>query len=62
MVTNDRFEKIFELYRNEMNWSKIRFEFDGDEIHPKATPEDYQMNDGEILDAYFLSTKTNDSQ
>ena len=54
LMENDHFEKIFRLFQKEMNCRNIRFELDGDEIHPGETPEDYQMNDGEILDAFLL--------
>jgi hypothetical protein len=52
----DRFEIIFDAYKRDMKSDDIRFEFDGDTLHPHATPNDYEMVDGEILDAFILST------
>jgi hypothetical protein len=54
MMDTDRFEIIFNAYERDMKSSNIRFEFDGDTIHPHATPMDYDMVDGEILDAFIL--------
>jgi len=56
MMDTDPFETIFEAYKRDMKSSNIRFEFDGDTLHPKATPSEYDMTDGEILDAFILTT------
>jgi hypothetical protein len=56
MSDTDRFETIFDAYKRDMKSNEIRFEFDGDKIHPHATPNDYDMIDGEIIDAFILST------
>jgi hypothetical protein len=39
-----------------MKWNDIRFEFDGDTLHPHATPNDYEMVDDEIFYAFIFST------
>lgn len=54
LMATDHFEKIFRPFQNEIQCRKVRFELDGDEIHPGETPEDYQMDDGEVLDAFLL--------
>lgn len=54
LLATEHFQKIFRLFQNEIQCRKVRFELDGDEIHPGETPEDYQMDDGEILDAFLL--------
>lgn len=56
MMDTDRFQIIFDAYKRDMNSTNIRFEFDGDKLDPRATPNDYDMIDGEILDAFILST------
>jgi len=56
MMDTDRFEIIFDQYKCDMKSTNIRFEFDGDTLHPHATPIDYDMVDGEILDAFILPT------
>jgi len=56
MMDTDRFEIIFDQYKCDMKSTNIRFEFDGDTLHPHATPMDYDMVDGEILDAFILPT------
>jgi len=56
MMDSDRFETIFDAYKRDMKSMNIRFEFDGDTLHPHATPIDYDMVDGEILDAFILPT------
>jgi len=56
MSDTDHFEIIFNAYKRDMKSTNIRFEFDGDTLHPRATPNDYDMVDGEILDAFILST------
>ena len=62
MDTN-RFETIFDAYKRDMRSSDIRFEFDGDTLHPRATPNDYDMVDGEILDAFIsYPTSTNSNK
>ncbi len=55
-MDTDRFQIIFDAYKRDMKSTDIRFEFDGDTLHPHATPNDYDMVDGEILDAFILST------
>jgi hypothetical protein len=55
-MDTDRFQIIFDAYKRDMKTTDIRFEFDGDKLHPHATPNDYDMVDGEILDAFILST------
>ncbi|CAF1151180.1 unnamed protein product [Rotaria sp. Silwood1] len=59
MLDTDRFEIIFETYKHDVKSTNIRFEFDGYTLHPHATPSDYDMTDGEILDAFILSTSSN---
>ena len=61
MVETDRFEPILTTYKRDMKSSHIRFEFDGETIHPQATPTDYEMVDGDILDAFILPTPTQSS-
>ncbi len=39
-----------------MKSTNILFEFDGNTLHPHATPMEYDMVDGEILDAFILPT------
>jgi hypothetical protein len=56
MMDSDRFEIIFDAYKCDMKSTNIRFEFDGDTLHPHATPMDYDMVDGQILDAFILPT------
>lgn len=56
MMDTDHFETIFNNYKRDMKSTNIRFEFDGDTLDPRATPNDYDMIDGEILDAFILST------
>jgi hypothetical protein len=56
MMDSDRFEMIFDAYKRDMKSTNIRFEFDGDTLNPHATPIDYDMIDGEILDAFILPT------
>ncbi len=53
-MDSDRFQTIFDVYKRDMKSTNIRFEFDGDTLHPHATPMDYDMVDGEILDAFIL--------
>ena len=55
-MDSDRFQVIFDAYKRDMKSTNIRFEFDGDTLHPHATPLDYEMMDGEILDAFILPT------
>jgi hypothetical protein len=68
MLDTDRFETIFETYKRDMKSTNIRFEFDGDTLDPRATPNDYEMVDGEILDAFILpptsenKSKTNNAK
>jgi hypothetical protein len=57
-MDTDRFEIIFDAYKRDMKSTNIRFEFDGDTLHPHATPIEYDMVDGEILDAFILPTST----
>ncbi|CAF0726486.1 unnamed protein product [Adineta steineri] len=62
MLDTDHFEIIFNAYKNDMKSTNIRFEFDGDTLNPRATPNDYDMVDGEILDAFIsLPTSTNNN-
>ena len=56
MMDTDRFEIAFDAYKRDTKSTNIRFEFDGETLHPHATPIDYDMTDGEILDAFILST------
>lgn len=59
MLATDRFETIFDAYKRDMKATNIRFEFDGDTLDPRATPNDYEMVDGEILDAFILTQTSN---
>ncbi len=52
----DRFEIIFDAYQCDMKSTNFRFEFDGNTLHPHATLMDYDMVDGEVLDAFILPT------
>ncbi len=62
-MDTDRFERIFNAYKHDMKSTNIRFEFDGDTLHPRATPNDYEMVDGEILDAFIIpSISTNNKK
>jgi hypothetical protein len=62
-MDTDRFETIFNAYKHDMKSTNIRFEFDGDTLHPRATPNDYDMVDGEILDAFIIpSISTNSNK
>ena len=62
MLATDSFEIIFEAYKRDMKATNIRFEFDGDKLDPRATPNDYEMVDGEILDAFILAQTSNNSK
>jgi hypothetical protein len=52
----DLFEIIFNAFKRGMKPNDTRFEFDGDKLHSHATPNYYDIIDGEILDAFILST------
>jgi hypothetical protein len=54
MMDFDRFKIIFDVYQRDMKSTNTRFEFDGNILHPHGTPMDYDMVDGEILDAFIL--------
>lgn len=56
LLDSEPFEKIFHIYQREMKSQEIRFEFDGETLHPRATPSDFDMNDGDILDAFIPSS------
>ena len=58
-MDTDRFEKIFDQYKNDYQLTDVRFEFDGETIHPKALPTDYEIDDGEVLDAFIISKSNN---
>ncbi|CAF1286361.1 unnamed protein product [Adineta ricciae] len=61
MMDTDRFEVIFNAYKSDTKATNVRFEFDGDTLDPRATPNDYEMVDEEILDAFILpQTSTTD--
>jgi hypothetical protein len=62
MMDTDRFEVIFDAYKRDIKSPNIRFEFDGDILNPQATPNDYEMVDGEILDAFILAPSTKITQ
>ncbi|CAF0862910.1 unnamed protein product [Rotaria sordida] len=62
MMDTDRFEIIFNAYKRDIKSNNIRFEFDGDTLHPHATPIDYDMVDGEILDAFILPISINSNK
>ncbi|CAF3463673.1 unnamed protein product [Rotaria socialis] len=61
ILDTDRFEIIFDAYKRDMKTNNIRFEFDGDTLHPHATPVDYDITGGEILDAFILPTSNNNN-
>ncbi|CAF3020989.1 unnamed protein product [Rotaria sp. Silwood2] len=62
MMDTDHFEIIFNAYKRDVKSDNIRFEFDGDTLHPHATPIDYDMVDGEILDAFIVPTSINSNK
>ena len=33
--------------------ARLKFVFDGDEVGPKTTPEDLDMEDGDVIDVHY---------
>ncbi len=54
MMDFDRFQIIFYAYQRDMKSTNIRFQFDGNTLHPHSTSMDYDMVDGEILGEFIL--------
>lgn len=49
---NTKMEKVMKAYveQKSLDFSAVKFMFDGNRLQPHHTPKDYEMEDGEVID------------
>jgi hypothetical protein len=52
LLQDDKFDKLFKAYarKAKRNPSDLTFVFDGDKIDPASTPEDLDLEDGDMIE------------
>lgn len=54
IYTTDKFEKLFTVYAKmaKAPLANMTFRFDGDQLSPNSTPEEHDMEDGDIIEVH----------